>query len=146
MTRCQALIRFAALGALLSAALVCNPHVRAQEPAGAARGPDLRRQPGQWPGDGLLFNGWGLTPAGEHVRTSDLILKMVVAPDRKRLVAVSGGYSDHGLTLLDPVARRVTQFLPLEEAWNGLAFSNDGRRIFVPAGDKGEVHVFAYAH
>jgi YVTN family beta-propeller protein len=145
MTPSQALVRFAALGTLLSAAMGYDPPARAQEPAGAVRGPDARAQPGRLPGDGLLFNGWGLTPAGDHVRTSDLILKMVVAPDRKRLVAVSGGYSDHGLTLLDPVARRVTQFLPLEEAWNGLAFSNDGWRIFVSAGDKGEVHVFTYA-
>src|SRR5947209_14882075 len=97
------------------------------------------------PGDNLLFNGWAVTPAGEHVRTSDLALKMVVAPDQRRLVAVSGGYNDQGLTLIDVAGKRVTQFLPMAEAWNGLAFTNDGRRILVSAGDEGAVHVFRYA-
>src|SRR4051794_7875662 len=44
---------------------------------------EVRRPPGSLPGDGLLFNGWGVTPAGIPVRTSDMILKMMVAPDKK---------------------------------------------------------------
>lgn len=104
--------------------------------------PPIRQQ--RLPGENLLFNGWGVTPAGQHVRTSDLILKLALAPDRKRLVAVGAGFSDEGLTLLDPAQQRVTQFLPMKEAWNGLAFSNDGRRIFVSTGDQGAVQVFDY--
>jgi YVTN family beta-propeller protein len=111
--------------------------------APAARGQSVPAK--NLPGDNLLFNGWAVTPAGEHVRTSDLALKMVVAPDRKRLVAVSGGYNDQGLTLIDVAGKRVTQFLPMAEAWNGLAFTSDGRRILVSAGDEGTVHVFRYA-
>src|SRR5438270_7475614 len=109
----------------------------------AAHGQDAPAK--KLPGDNLLFNGWAVTPAGEHVKTSDLALKMIVAPDHKRLVAVSGGYNDQGLTLIDVATKRVTQHLPMEEAWNGLAFTSDGRRILVPAGDQGTVHVFRYA-
>ncbi len=39
----------------------------------------------------------------------------------------------------------MTQYLPLAEAFNGLAFSNDGTRIFVSGGDQGVIHVFRYA-
>ena len=105
----------------------------------------IRQAPGLRPNENLLFNGWGVTPAGQHVPISDLPLKLVVSPDKKMLVAASAGFNDTGLSLLDIASRRVTQFLPLQKIWNGLAFSLDGRRIFVSGGDSGEVHIFMYA-
>lgn len=109
------------------------------------RSPGLRERSGLTPNENLLFNGWGVTPAGEHVRMSDMALKLVISPDKKMLVAVSGGFSDTGLTLIDIANKRVAQFLPIAEAWNGLAFSKDGKRIFVSGGDSGLIHVFKYA-
>ena len=105
----------------------------------------LRQAQGLRPNENLLFNGWGVTPAGQHVTISDLPLKMVVSPDKKMLLAASAGFNDPGLSLLDIASRRVTQFFPLQRIWNGLAFSLDGRRIFVSGGDSGKVHVFKYA-
>ena len=105
----------------------------------------LREAAGLKPNENLLFNGWGVTPAGEHVPISDLALKLVVSPDKKMLLAASAGFNDTGLSLVDIASRRVTQFLPLQRIWNGLAFSLDGRRILVSGGDSGRVHVFKYA-
>ena len=105
----------------------------------------IREAAGLRPGKNLLFNGWGVTPAGEHVPISDLALKLVVSPDKKLLLAASAGFNNTGLSLLDIKSRRVTQFLPLQKIWNGLAFSLDGKRIFVSGGDSGRVHVFNYA-
>src|SRR5882724_322594 len=104
----------------------------------------VRGRPGLQPDAHLLFNGWGVTPAGSAVPISDLALKLLIAPDKKTLVAVSGGFRNPGLTLLDISGRRVTQFLPLAKAWNGLAFSKDGRRIFVSGGDSGKIHAFSF--
>ncbi|HEY5909165.1 MAG TPA: YncE family protein, partial [Verrucomicrobiae bacterium] len=106
---------------------------------------ELRGRPGLRPNEHLLFNGWGVTPAGEHVGMSDLALKLVVAPDGKRLLAAHGGFNKHGLTVFDIATRRQTQFLPLVKSWNGLAFSRDGKQCFVSGGDSGQVHVFRYA-
>ena len=105
----------------------------------------IREAAGLRPNENLLFNGWGVTPAGQHVPISDLPLKLVVSPDRKMLLAACVGFNDTGLALLDISSRRVTQFLPLRRIWNGLAFSLDGRRIFVSGGDSGKVHIFTYA-
>ena len=105
----------------------------------------LRGRAGLHPNQNLLFNGWGVTPAGEHATMSDLALKLVVAPDRKRLLAVHGGFNQHGLTLFDLATRKQTQFLPLTKSWNGLAFSRDGKQIFVSGGGSGEVSLFNYA-
>ncbi|HXI71496.1 MAG TPA: SMP-30/gluconolactonase/LRE family protein [Verrucomicrobiae bacterium] len=105
----------------------------------------LRTTAGLLPNTNLLFNGWGITPAGQHVRISDLPLKMVVSPDKKMLLAASGGFNDTGLSVLDIATQQRTQFFPLPEVWNGLAFSADGRRIFVGGGDSGQIYQFSYA-
>jgi YVTN family beta-propeller protein len=108
------------------------------------RSTSVRSRPGLTPNGDLLFNGWGVTPAGEHVPISDMALKFVISPDKKMLLAANGGFNDTGLTVFDLAAKRVSQFLPLPEVWNGLAFSKDGHRIFVSGGDSGEIHVFTY--
>ena len=132
-------LRYARLLLALFAAALCLS-LPGQSIADAAD----RTQPGLSPGKDLLFNGWGLTPAGEQVPVSDLPLKMIVSPDARVLAAVSGGYSNTGLTLID-LSRKTTQFLPMPRAWNGLAFSNDGKRLYVSGGNSGEIHIFSYA-
>jgi YVTN family beta-propeller protein len=110
------------------------------------RSASFRQLPGLRPGESLLFNGWGITPAGEHlVLEGDMPLEMAMAPDGRTLAAVTGGFNDTGLTLVDIRGRRVSQFLPLARAWNGLAFSKDGSRIFVTGGPSGQLHTFSYA-
>jgi YVTN family beta-propeller protein len=120
-----------------------QPVRQADEAVNAAT---VRERPGLHPSKDLLFNGWGVTPAGEQTPVSDLVLKLVVAPDGQRLVAVHGGFNLHGVTLLDPATRQQTQFLPLDETWNGLAFSRDGHRFFVTGGDSGKIHCFTYSN
>ncbi|HEY8667782.1 MAG TPA: SMP-30/gluconolactonase/LRE family protein, partial [Tepidisphaeraceae bacterium] len=93
----------------------------------------------------LLFNGWGVTPAGDHAKISDMPLKMLLSKDGKTLITVSGGYSKEGLTLLDVETRKVTQFLPIQSAFNGLGLTPDGAHILVTGGDKGIIHDFAFA-
>lgn len=106
----------------------------------------LRRMAGLRPNQNLLFNGWGLTPAGRHVRLAgDMPLKMVLSPDGQTLAAVTGGFEGTGLTLLDSAGRNAPQFLPLARAWNGIAWSKDGKRLFVTGGNSGLLHTFDYA-
>ncbi len=140
----SAVLTCAGLAAFASLSFAAPP-AAPRTPADNLNSPALRQRAGLLPGAHLLFNGWGVTPAGTHTRISDMALKMVISPDKKRLVAVSGGFSDTGLTLYDLATQKVTQFLPLKESFNGLVFSRDGRRIFVSGGDTGLVHVFDYA-
>jgi YVTN family beta-propeller protein len=107
--------------------------------------PAVRLRPGLAPKGSLLFSGWGVTPAGQQIPVSDMCVKLILSPDKKRLVGASAGFNDTGLTLFDLAGKCVSQFLPLPEVWNGLAFSKDGLRIFVSGGDSGIIHVFTYA-
>ncbi|RPJ57340.1 MAG: phosphoesterase [Acidobacteria bacterium] len=138
------------------AAIVTAPASASSTPATQApltRAPDeavndaaVRTRVGLLPSDTLLFNGWGITPAGRHVAlSSDMPLKMIVSPDKRRLVIVGGFFRESGLTLLDIETRQVSQFLPLERCWNGIAFSRDGKRLFVSGSDTGTIHIFDYA-
>jgi YVTN family beta-propeller protein len=117
-----------------------------RQPSEDVNGPEVRLKSGLKPNQHLLFNGWGVTPAGKQLPVSDLALKLVVSPDKKRLVGVHGGFTRHGVTVIDMASRAETQFLPLAESWNGLAFSGDGKRFFVSGGDSGKIHVFKYAN
>ena len=119
---------------------------------GPVRGPEedvnsagVRGRAGLQPNEHLLFNGWGVTPAGQQVPMSDLPLKLVVAPDGKRLLAAHGGFNQHGLTVIDIASGKQTQFLHLPRSWNGLAFSQDGKQVFVSGGGSGQIHVLNYA-
>jgi YVTN family beta-propeller protein len=105
----------------------------------------VREMAGLHPDEHLLFNGWGITPAGRQVPVSDLALKLVLAPDHRCLVAVHGGFNQHGVTLIDTEKGEPAQMLKLPRTWNGLAFSREGKRFFVSGGDTGQIHVFNYA-
>src|SRR5438552_2724700 len=98
------------------------------------------------PAEHLLFNGWGITPAGQHVPISDMPLRMIVAPDGKIAVAVCAGYNTPGLAVIDIVQRKRVNFFQLAHAWGGLTFDKDGKRLFVSGGAGGEIHVFGYEH
>jgi YVTN family beta-propeller protein len=130
----------AGFGRTLQAAAPAN-----RQPNEDVNSPALRLRAGLLPNTNLLFNGWGLAPAGEHVSISDLALKLVVAPDGKRLLAAHGGFNQHGLSVIDIETRKTTQFLPLPKSWNGLAFSKDGKQCYVAGGDSGKIHVFQYS-
>lgn len=101
----------------------------------------------QLPGNGTLFNGWKLSPAGTHAALpGDMPLKMIVAPDGKVALAVCAGYNNPGLAVLDIAEKKQTKFFPIPHTWNGLAFDREGKRLFLSGGASGEIHVFAYAN
>jgi len=70
---------------------------------------------------------------------------MVIAPDRKAVVAVCAGYNEAGINLVCLDERRERQFISLPEVFNGLVFSADGKNFYVSGGDSGAIYVFRYA-
>jgi len=123
--------------ACVGVALVAGPSTRADEPAAGDPFAPLRQKQ-------VLFNGWGLSPAGQHVQIGSMPGCMVLSPDGTRLLATSSGASQ-GLAVLDVVNRQQTQFVPLDRAFNGLCFSLDGKHVFVTGGNSDRVHCFDYA-
>jgi len=96
------------------------------------------------PGPNLLFNGWGLAPSGNHVRVGDMPVKMILSPDRRQAVLTSVGFDGVHITTVDVATQKTIESLNLSHVWNGIAFSNDGKTLYVAGGNTSKVLVYGY--
>lgn len=107
------------------------------------------------PGGFALPNGWKITPVGKSLETNDMVLNATAAPDGLAVVAMHAGYNPHGLVVVDTKTEEIVQRIPLKSAWYGLAWSPDGKRLFVSGGNangskvkgtRAPIYVFDYAN
>jgi DNA-binding beta-propeller fold protein YncE len=92
----------------------------------------------------LLPNGWRIAPAGQHLDVGDLPLAMALHPDGRHLVITNNGWSKPSLRVVDLARRQVVQILKLEQAWLGLVWHPDGRRLFCSGAADNTVHELAW--
>ena len=129
-------MKFASFGIVL--VLAYAPAIGAQTPG---------------PGEGgyLLPNGWTITPLGTPIPTSDLISNIVASPDGERMIALTGGFNEHELVVIDAAKEKAIQHIALRSAWMGLAWSRQGDLLYVSggntsaAGKKAPIYVFEYS-
>ena len=101
--------------------------------------PRLGRQPD---GSFLIPTGQRLTPAGRHIEVNDRPLGMVLSPDGARLAVVTGSnFAPRALHLLDAKTARVLSSQPIGDSFVGVAFSGDGKTLYVGGGASHEVKV-----
>ena len=82
-----------------------------------------------------LPNGWHITPAGTPISLpGDLPLKMAFSPDGKSLLVLTGGYHDHGVSVIDPQTNTVAQSVNLGKVWAGMCFDAEGDDLYVSGG------------
>jgi YVTN family beta-propeller protein len=88
------------------------------------------------PGGFDLPNGWRITPAGKAIATiEDLVLNLVVSPDGRIVVASHSGYLPHGIDVFDTKTQKLTQHIELKSTWLGMAWSPDGKTLYVSGGN-----------
>ena len=82
-----------------------------------------------------LPNGWHVTPAGTPIALpGDLPLKMAFSPDGRFLLVNTGGWHDHGVSLIDPATNHLVQSVDVDKDWAGMCFDPSGRTVYVAAG------------
>ena len=112
---------------------------------GARRGPAPPQLPGAVGGGAtLLPNGWTIEPAGTHLIVGDLPLNLVETPDHRYAVVTNNGWARPTLTMVDLKLQLVTATVPVDNAWYGLAWDPDGRRLYSAGGAENAVYVFSY--
>jgi DNA-binding beta-propeller fold protein YncE len=111
--------------------------------AGAAEAPAL--WPG-WQADGsmLLPNQWSLRPAGTPVALDDFPVNLALSPDGRFAAVLHCGYARNEILAVDLAAQKVTARAGVDEAFYGITFSSDGRRIFCSGASDEVVHVFKF--
>ena len=104
---------------------------------------------GVWPGrkpDGsvLLPNQWSLRPAGRQVDLADFPVNIAVHPSGRFAAILHCGYSDQQILILDISTEQVVAHAGLREAFYGLAFSPDGRKLVCSGAGEEILHVFDF--
>ncbi len=91
-----------------------------------------------------LPNGWSLTPAGKSVDLKyDFPLNMVVSPSKKYLAITNNGQSKQSITLVDLATEAILDNEDIEKSYLGLAFSNDGKKVYASAGNDNKINIYS---
>jgi YVTN family beta-propeller protein len=111
-------------------------------PSAAAQKPKTSRPGRESAGVTLLPNGWRIAPAGRHITVGDLPLAMAESPDGRALVVSNNGYSKPTLSLIDLRTLDVRQTAEVANAWLGIAWHPDGKRLYLSGGAANTVEEF----
>ncbi len=90
-----------------------------------------------------LPTGQRLDPAGATRPVGQMPLGMLAAPGGRRVVLSLSGWREHGLQVVDRNGV-VTQMKPQAAAFVGLAFSPDGRTLYVSGGNTDVVYRYGW--
>ena len=106
----------------------------------------LRVLPGLQPdGSTLLHNQWPIRPVGRQVEMGDFPVMIAVDPSGRYAAVLNAGYSRHEIRVVDVKSGKPTAVVPIREAFRGLAFSADGRRLYCSGAGAGTLQVFSFA-
>src|SRR4051794_5095366 len=78
----------------------------------------------------VLPNGWTTSPAGRQITLGGMPLKVVAMPGGRYVLAMSNGFTEHFLGVIDLDSGEVVQHLAISEGWMGLAVSLNGRTVY----------------
>ncbi|MFI4973707.1 MAG: bifunctional YncE family protein/alkaline phosphatase family protein [Caulobacterales bacterium] len=147
--------RLGVAAVLLAAALLAPAASGAQPGTPREIGPPTMEKPHSIPGGFDLPSGWRITPSGEVLaKTGDWLLNVTQAPDGRAVIGLHSGYTEHGLTVVDPTTGKTVQEVKLLSSWLGLAWSPDGKTLYVSGGNAGgdshptaraPIYAFSYA-
>src|SRR4029453_11905678 len=93
----------------------------------------------------LLPNQWSLKPIGRQVTVGDFPVNIQVSPDGKYAAVLHCGHGNHEIVVLDVATRKIISRTQVNEAFYGLAFSPDGKRIFCSGSGDEVVHSFGFS-
>jgi DNA-binding beta-propeller fold protein YncE len=104
-----------------------------------------REQVGPLANGGFLLNsGWRVKPAGAQVPLDTLPMSSLLSHDGRFLVVLNGGYNPPSLSVLDTKDGHEIGRTRVPDAWLGMAFSPNGRTLWVGGGSKASVFEFSF--
>jgi len=91
-----------------------------------------------------LPTGVRLDAVGDTAELGSMPLNVVPALSGDKAVVVLSGWREQGIQVVDLKTRQVTQTLPQDGAFYGVAFSPDGHMLYVSGGNTDMLFVYAW--
>src|SRR3954465_7740088 len=91
-----------------------------------------------------LPTGARLDPAGVSYDLGSMPLAMALSPEKNRLVVLLNGWREQGIQVVERSSGRVLQKISLPAVFLGLAFSPDGKSLYVSGGNEDLIYRFAW--
>ena len=93
-----------------------------------------------------LPNQWRLRPAGRQIEVGNFPVNSAVHPSGQYLAVLHAGFGEHEVTIVDlnRAKQKITSRLSIDQAFYGLCFSPDGRRVYASGGEFEVVHEFEF--
>ena len=114
-------------------------------PPGAPRALHLGELPGlKEDGFTLLPNQWLLHPAGRQVPLGDFPVNIAVHPGGRFAAVLHCGYGRHEIIVVGLSLEKIISRTPVTQAFYGLTFSKDGKKIYCSGADREVVHAFNF--
>jgi YVTN family beta-propeller protein len=109
--------------------------------------PFARRARVDSPLDGqvLLASGWALKPAGRQLPLDVFPMSTALSPDGKFLLVLNAGPKSPSVSVVSLETTREIQRVPVAGAWLGLAFTPNGRLLYVGGGSRASVYEFSFS-
>ena len=85
-----------------------------------------------------------LDPAGQTFDVGNMPLNVVSSPEGDRLVLSLNGWRQQGIQVIDAQTGTILQTISQPAAFFGLAFSNDGRTLYVSGGNDDVVYRYSW--
>jgi WD40 repeat protein len=101
--------------------------------------------PGKQPdGSVLLPNQWSLRPVGRQVELGDFPINIAVHPRGRFAAVLHSGFSEHQIIIVDVSSAQIVSRTGVSQAFYGLEFSRDGKRLFCSGAGEEVVHSFEF--
>lgn len=99
---------------------------------------------GQTTNQTCLPTGLCLDPAGSSFDVGNMPLAMIPSPEGDRVVLSLSGWRQQGIQVVDPQSGTVTQTIAQPSAFLGLAFSRDGKTLYVSGANEDLIYRYAW--
>ena len=93
----------------------------------------------------LLNSGWVIEPAGRQVPLDTFPMASALSPDGKFLLVLNGGYKPPSISVLEVKTMSELDRVAAPDGWLGLAFSPNGRLVYVGGGSRASVFEFTFS-
>src|SRR5436190_20375633 len=86
-------------------------------------------------GQVVLPNGWKVSPAGHATKLpGDMPMRILFAPGTRELLVSTGGYNEHGISVLDPTSGELLQQSAVPRTFVGMCIDASRNRVYLSGG------------